>query len=269
MQTLTLKEIQSVELEILLEFQSICKKNKLRFYLCGGTMLGAARHKGFIPWDDDVDIMMPRPDYNRLIEVAKNEKLFSHQYCLYAYELGNAEYPFAKLVNMNSHIVQEYVEDESLSHIWIDIMPVDGLPERDEEVSSLYKKMGLIRKIIMLCWAKPGKATSLQKMFGKIILTPGAKLVGAKTWCLLMNSLALKNEYNTSKYVGVLTWGLYGTREKCLREEFDKSVEVEFEGHLMPAVSCWNQYLTNLYGNYMILPPEDKRKIHALEAWLD
>lgn len=269
MKILSLKDVQQIELKILLDFQSFCNDNGLRFYLCCGTMLGAARHKGFIPWDDDIDVMMPRTDYIRLFKLIKINNPFLPDYDFYSPELGNANYPFSKLVYLKSHVEQEYLEDESISHIWIDIMPVDGLPNDPNKIKKIYRKIRRIRKMLMLCLAKPGKATTFSKKVAKMILTPISKLVGAKRWCKLMNDISMRLSFDESDFVGVITWGLYNEKEACYRKKFEKEVLVEFEGYNFPAISCWNEYLSNIYGDYMQLPPEEKRKIHLLKAWLD
>ena len=95
MEKLSLKDLQHLELEIFKYFISLCEKYKLRYFLAGGTLLGAIRHKGFIPWDDDIDVLMPRTDYDRLQNIGK--KLCDKRYKLASFELGNLNYPFAKI----------------------------------------------------------------------------------------------------------------------------------------------------------------------------
>ncbi len=269
MKILTLKEIQNIELSILLEFKRVCEEYNLRFYLCGGTMLGAVRHNGFIPWDDDIDVMMPRSDYQKFTDIVKSYTPFSEDYKLFAPELGTACFPFAKLVYLKSFVEQEFIEDASLKHIWIDIMPVDGVPDNDKALEILYLKMDKLRKLLLLCWAKPWRGTSTKIILAKLVVAPFSKAIGAMRWCRWMNELALSCPYASSEYVGVVTWGLYGIKERCLRSEFESSIYVDFEGYSMPAIGCWNEYLTNLYGDYMLLPPLDKRKQHVLKAWID
>lgn len=269
MKTLTLREIQLFELRILLEYQQLCNQYNLKFYLCGGTMLGAARHQGFIPWDDDIDVMMPRPDYMELMKLIREKDILPDYLKMYAYELENADYPFGKLANINSHLDQKYAEDESLSHLWIDIMPVDGLPDDIQEVKKIYKKTDQLRRIILLCWAKLGEGTTLFRRISKFILVPIAKAIGARYWCSKIDEIARHYDFNNSKYVGIISWGIYGAGERCLKRDFDKCIEVDFEGYKMPAMSCWDEYLKGLYGDYMQLPPENKRKVHMVKAWVD
>lgn len=269
MKDLTLREIQMTELQILLDFQQVCEKYHLKFYLCGGTLLGAVRHKGFIPWDDDIDVMMPRTDYDKLMKLEKEQGIFNKHLKLYSFEMKNADYPFAKVVNMNTTILQQYAEDESLSHIWIDIFPADGLPKDNDEAERIYKKVGRYRKALTLCWAKVGEGTTKLKRYAKYLFVPMAKTVGAHYWCKQIVQMSRQYGYEEAEYAGVISWGLHGLGERCLKEKFEKSVEVEFEGYKFPAMSCWKEYLTGLYGDYMQLPPEEEREVHMMKAWLN
>jgi len=97
---LSSKEIKKIELDILIDFDDFCKKNKLRYYLSGGTLLGAIRHRGFIPWDDDIDVCMPRPDFERLINIFPNN--YGDKYILKSIKRENFLYPFAKIIHYGS-----------------------------------------------------------------------------------------------------------------------------------------------------------------------
>ena len=102
MKELSLQEIKQVELEILKEFNSFCEENNIRYFLAFGTLLGAIRYKGFIPWDDDVDVLVPRDDYNRLLKQFQNNE----KYCLYAFERDKKySFPFAKLCDMKTRLL--------------------------------------------------------------------------------------------------------------------------------------------------------------------
>lgn len=266
---LTLRELQMAELEILLEFQRVCKQYNLKFYLCGGTMLGAIRHKGFIPWDDDIDVMMLRPDYEQLMTIVKEKNPFQKHLKLCSDELGNFDRPFAKLFNLNSYYFQPFEDEKENNHIWVDIFPVDGLPSDMNEVKKIYQKAKLFRTPLLMCKAKWGTGTTRIKKYFKYIFVPIVKLVGIDFWCAKVNSIAKKYKVEESDYVGIITWGMYGAGERCLKTDFMKSVEVGFEGHTFEAMSCWHEYLTGIYGDYMKLPPEEKRISHMIDAWID
>lgn len=261
---LNLKEIKNVELNILLNFDQFCKNNSLRYYLSGGTLLGAIRHKGFIPWDDDIDVCMPRPDYEKFVRLFKNDNNLE----LITNKLDNFSLPFAKIVDRNTFIENKYSNDEHQNALWIDIFPVDGLPDEIKEVEKIYKECNFYRTILGLNSARLGVGKTVFRRYIKYILKPFAKLYGKKRCVNNIELLAFKNLYTESKYVGAVTWGLYGIGERMLKSEFEKVVEVEFEGYKFPTFSCWDSYLNGLYNDYMSLPPLEKRKTHDMIAYL-
>lgn len=261
MKKLTAEEIKIKEIDMLLELHCFCIKNNLRYYISGGTLLGAIRHKGFIPWDDDIDVCMPRNDYQILLE-----KFFSDKKNLRL--ITSFDIPFAKIVDLNISINSKFDLSKSKKFLWIDIFPVDGLPENIQDVKKIYDKCNFYRSILKLIDAQLGEGTTLFRKYSKYILKPLAKLYGRKRCIDKIEQIAKSNPYETSKYVGAVTWGLYGTGERMLKSEFEKSVEVEFEGHKFPAFSCWDSYLRGLYGNYMELPPIEKRKTHNMTVYL-
>lgn len=262
---LSVIEIKRYELDILLSFQDSCKKRGLKFYLSGGTLLGAIRHKGFIPWDDDIDVCMPRNDYEKLLRVYNNDK---EKYQLRAVKLNNFNAPYAKLVDTNTIVESQYTEDENNSHLWVDIFPVDALPENIKEVEKIYSKCSLYRQIFALADAKLGEGKSLFRRYAKYLLKPLAKLYGKDRCVKHIERIAQSYSYENSKYVGAITWGLYGVGERMLKSEFEHTVMVEFEGHQFPTFSCWNSYLKGLYGDYMKLPPVEKRQTHDMKVYI-
>lgn len=265
MKQLTLAEIKNIETNILLNFDAFCKKNQLRYYLSGGTLLGAVRHKGFIPWDDDIDVCMPRTDYERLLKIYPNKQ---QHYSLRAKKLGNFTAPFAKLVDTHTRIDSQYSADDNNSQLWIDIFPIDGLPESLDEVRKIYKACSFYRRMFLLTEAKLGEGKTTFHKYSKYVLKPLSNLYGKKRCVEKIEQIAQTYPYATSKYVGAITWGLYGEGERMRKSEFEKPVEVEFEGHKFPAFSCWNSYLRGLYGDYMQLPPVEQRKTHDMTIYL-
>ncbi len=131
-----MREIKEIELKILIEFDRLCKENNLTYYLAFGTLLGAARHGGFIPWDDDIDVMMPRDDYERLL-VGFNEWSQSDCYELKVYSDGYSIYPFAKMVNNRTVVTENFTRCEFKIGVWMDIFPLDNVNKDDRE---LFKK---------------------------------------------------------------------------------------------------------------------------------
>ncbi|HJJ16106.1 MAG TPA: LicD family protein [Clostridiaceae bacterium] len=267
-QCLSLREIQMEELEILKNFIKYAEKRNLKYYLCGGTLIGAIRHQGFIPWDDDIDICMPRPDYDKLIMLAKKETILEN-YELKSMELKNSVYPFSKVVNKNIKIRSNSKEDKNL---WIDIFPIDSVPDEKEKQEKLineimkYKGIMYLHNTKMKDILKENK--SKKNKFLKILLKPISFLIPKKIVSKKMIKIAKSNDYNKGEKLGVYIWG-YGIREIMDRKIFEKGIKVKFEDIEANAPAEYDKYLTNIYGDYMKLPPEEKRIIHNTVAFKD
>ena len=265
---LSLDEIKKTELNILLEFQKICDANDLTFYLCGGSLLGAIRHKGFIPWDDDIDICMARPEYNRLARMVREKKLEMPDWMdIVCYENRTSRFPFIKVLDKRTIVLNEYFKSMDYDSIWIDLLPVDGMPDSDLETAALYKDMFRFRKLVQLKYVRPFRAKSFTKAITKPFLFLFANIINTDRYNEKLVSEATAHAFETSANVGIVTEGLYGVKEAIPREAYLKPIEVEFEGHTFKATSYWHEYLTNLFGEYMTLPPEDKRKTHDMKAY--
>lgn len=259
-------EIKEIEFNILLKFDEFCKQHKLRYYLAGGTLLGAIRHKGFIPWDDDIDVCMPRPDYEKAIKLFG---VLDNRYKLRSNKIDDFSAPFAKLVDLNTRVVSKTSNSNIELNVWIDIFPVDGLPEKIDTVKKIYKRCYFYRGMLDLCDSKCIDDKNILKRILKIILKPIALIIGSRWFVNKIEKIAMQYEYDTSKYVGIVTWGLYGVGERMLKSEFEKPIKVEFEGYKFPAFSCWDSYLRGLYKDYMQLPPIEKRQTHNIDAYIE
>lgn len=263
---LSLEEIQQESLNILRRFNAFCEENRLRYSLAGGSLLGAVRHQGFIPWDDDIDVMMPRPDYEKLRLLApelRNDTGFD----LRGFpDLLSEETPIMMLVN--PIIKKKPFYRQSVLDFGMDILPVDGLPENEDEVVRIYRAGDKYRRILLAAQAddKRGK-TRLNRMMKRAFKRIDKTLSLSKSVEKKLIRMAKRYNYADSKYVGIVTWGLYGPGERMLKEPFERIEELSFEGEKYPVISCWDAYLSGIYGDYMQIPPESERSGHNMFAW--
>ena len=266
---LEMEEIKKIELNILTEFADFCEKNNLKYYLGYGTLLGAVRHKGFIPWDDDIDVLMPRPDYNRFIELTGFNPIKENlETRLYKACLHPNIYPFAKLIDNSTIVFEKGKSKKNISGLWIDIFPLDGYPEDKSKAYALFDKYQKLRKLQDLATTNPFyiNQSLIKKIIKTLILSPAAKLYGIKKICAKIDLLAQTFSYEDSKALADFTWG-DNTEAYILKNELEPSVELEFEGRNFRVPGGWDAYLKRLYGNYQELPPEDQRIPHGFLSY--
>jgi len=259
MKELSLQELKEIELDILRVFHDFCVKNNIRYFISHGTLLGTIRYKGFIPWDDDVDVLVPREDYNRLLKLFED----SDQYRLFAFEKNEKYlYPYAKLCDMTTRKVEPGYDNGLDLGVDMDIFPLDAwgsdLEQAKREVKTLRKNM------LYLGLSKLEKPDSVNpvKRFIKGIVMAWCKLYGSKHYVRKLISESTKHEYKGSAYLGDRAWCVYKERDIIPAEVFEKAIEVEFEGEKFFAPVGYDAYLTSLYGDYMPEPPKEKQKTH-------
>jgi len=267
---INVEEIKKIQLNILREFSKFCQKNGLRYYLSGGTLLGAIRHKGFIPWDDDIDINMPRPDCEKLFKLT-GEKLNDYLSIGYPLKSQNHYHPFIRIYDTRTVMFGTIKSGEVgyYTNVYIDVFPIDGLPDSNLLTKIEFKIIKLLMMLEKADFYSDAEATSLYKKIIKFFVKPLAKTVGFQNWNKLIIYIAKKYDFNSQKYVAAITsTANYGLKEKIIKEEYIKQIDVLFEGEIFKAPANYDIYLSNLYGNYMELPPENQRKSeHNFKAW--
>ena len=253
----TLKKLHQVQLEILDEFKRICDKNNLTYYMVGGTFLGAVRHSGFIPWDDDIDVGMPRKDYEKFIECAKKE--LNKKYFLDCF-LTNSNYylPYAKL-KKNGTLFDEAIVHHLDNHkgIFIDIFPFDNVPKNNFGL----KLRAIIAFSITDAMAYKYKIKSVKKLMHPII-SLGLCLFSKKSLMSFQKKIVTYCHDDNSKYMCDIGAGYGYRKELILREEMLPVRKMKFENKEY-CVPRTDSHLKKLYGNYLELPPKDKRKTHS------
>lgn len=256
---ISLEEQKQLQLEMLKEVKRICNKNNINYFLGGGTLLGAIRHQGYIPWDDDIDIMLPRQDYKKLLHIFNQET--NKQYKLLSYE--NTEdyyYPFAKIVHLKTKLVENECREIKDLGIFIDVFPIDFLPNNNKKVKNIFKKYKKVfRTIIMMYKAKNiGKVTTdKKKLIMKKILLPIMEKYKLHTK-ILKRIDNLTDKYNNTARVACIS-GLYEEREIMPSSYISDFTLAKFEDEEYKVPIGYDEYLTKHYGNYMELPPKEKQ----------
>ena len=264
MKQIDLATIKRIELNILLEFDIFCKQNDLRYMLAGGTLLGAIRHKGFIPWDDDIDVCMPRDDYERLYEILKNKKM-KDRFRLISYRDNSAIYPFFKLVDDFTVASENALRTGENLGLWIDIFPLDGCQKKKKKASRMLKKIAFYKWLINISNCRLGTGTTKWKAILKAPVVVLTRFINTRKVAEHISKISQSYDVNNSPCVASFL-GCYGEKEQ-MPSSFLETVEVEFEGHMFPTSKEWEYYLSSLYGDYMELPPEDKRVQHSMVAY--
>ena len=259
-----LRKIQLIQLEMLCEVDRICKKFNIKYCIIAGTLLGAVRHKGFIPWDDDIDIAMFRPEYEKfckICEVELNNEIFflpSHR------NTKEYRWGYGKIRRVGTEFVRKGQEHMNYpTGIFIDIFPLDNVPDN----IYLRKLHNLVCTIIRkLLWSKAG-AKSDKNILMRFIYSC-LSLIPKKVVFIFYDCLVGLSNRRETKMVRILTFptpnnGYYGYYKKWYQE----LKEIEFEGLLFPAPKDYDEYLKFKFGNYHELPPIEKRKGHSFSRY--
>lgn len=260
--------------DILREFIDICQQQGYTYYVCGGTAIGAVRHHGLIPWDDDIDVFMPRPDYDKFLTFAKDYR--SDRYELLT-PYTTKDYPmyFAKLCNRQTSLI-ENADIPSLWGLYIDIFPLDGASaDRDEAVRDQHRLRHEMNKLEAISThAYFGAYLSLLKdphSWGRFV----RKTIGFmarkpyRHW-IIQRMERICRRYDFSSSANVMAYcGSYGNREVFPKQWLEGTVSMPFGPLTVCLFSGYDGYLHQLYGDYMQLPPVEKRVSHHTKAYFN
>lgn len=261
-----LRQLQLLELNIALEFKRVCDMLNIKYFLIGGTLLGAVRHEGFIPWDDDMDVGMMREDYDRFMKEAPavlDKKFFLQNWN------SDSDYPysFAKL-RLNGTTVVEKMNVGTNSHkgVFLDIFPFDNVPADKKKQRKQARYEFWLKKLL---WIKKGYGKELKKDSLKLRL----KYYCGKFLSLFCSYDKLKNKfeteltrYNNEKSDYMFCSCLYSYEKSMAKREWLENLALyKFEDQYFSSVKDYDAFLKHQYGDYMKLPPEDQRHTHEIQ----
>lgn len=251
----TLEEMREIQLRILDSVHEFCVERGLRYSLGGGTLLGAVRHKGYIPWDDDIDIMLPRPDYERFLR----EYPGTHEH--YAIQHYKND-PQCTLLFAKIYDDRTVLEEVMLRNgVYIDVFPIDGLPDESQLDQYLEQYNDIVGKI----WMSTKRYGMPLKDLLKYYIFK-FKYPSRMKYILELERFLAAYPFETSDCTGAIT-GIYARKEHMPAYTFKKYIKLPFEGKSYMAIADYDAYLTKHYGNYMELPPVEKRVTHKFHAW--
>jgi len=262
---INLETAKTIEIEMLKEYAAFCEAHHLRYTLAYGTLLGAVRHKGFIPWDDDIDIVMPRPDYNRFLELTKDGLLSNYIRVIASLNEPNTLYPYAKLIDVRTMAVETGVRVKHTLGVWVDVFPMDGIPANKWKAALLFIRLRIFQSLLYLSIVNVNVKSWRGLLRGLLVLP--SRTFNYRYLVKRIEKEAQRNKFENCDYTAVVVSG-YGKREIVLKEDYLDYIALAFEGDYYKAPSNYTEYLKRLYGNYMQPPPEHKRHpTHPMKAY--
>lgn len=249
-----LKEMQSIELDIMNVVHNYCIKNNIPYCLSYGTLIGAIRHDGFIPWDDDIDIFIPRKEYERFCSSFNKDNSNSN------YELVNHTTPvyfgrpMSKVIDNRTYLVENEFEGDDPIGVFVDIWPLDGLPDNKVKMKFHRIHAEFLRKLLVLRIKKTSCMIFPVKILHYLIRPISSKWITNR-----LDSVIKKYSYDNSNYVTSYLDPYHGLMNK---EWFSKFILHKFEDSEFMVPSGYDSVLRSLYGDYMQLPPVDKQIPH-------
>jgi lipopolysaccharide cholinephosphotransferase len=252
-----IQELRQIQIGILDEVHSFCEEHGLRYFLSSGTLIGAVRHQGYIPWDDDIDIYMPRQDYEQFLQHYHDDKGF--------YRIINPQkephyyYTFAKVVDLRTRMMEKETEGYEIG-VFMDVFPVDYVTDNLQERERVFKLKKLLYKIRR---CKISKSNPLHSKIGYLVYKywpMTVKQIEQK----IRNLIVLEKPTNT---VCNMTEAGPAIKGCFPATDIVSTVDILFEGKMYKTMVGYKDYLEHTYGDYMTLPPIEQRVTHQFEAW--
>lgn len=245
-----INDLRPIELEVLSQFDSFCRKHNLNYYLAYGSLLGAIRHGGIIPWDDDIDVAMPRNDFEFFIKTYKSSRYFVATYA----NTENYFYPFAKMFDKQTYLDEQMLVPCNLG-VGIDVFPIDGVSPNKHVRKSRARKIKFYRRIIgaKLFWNND------MNRYKKALVRLFASMFSGQFVAKRINDIAQRTALSEAEYWGNLVWGYGLKRDVNRKESYINLINHSFEDGKFFVPRDYDSILTRTYGDYM-KPPSDSQK---------
>ena len=254
-------EAKQQMLDMLEKLADVCESNGLRYYLDGGTLIGAARHKGFIPWDDDIDVMMPKSDCLKLKQITGGR---IGEYVLS--DPMDKEYELSECWRLydNKYIVKSDFNG-TLKPLWIDIEPMVGFPDTKKEIRITFRKLKIYRMLLQCVAGNLWHGSTLFRKVVHLVLRPFVSLIGYNRIFNMLEKTKDQYAFDEKEYVGNMCSPVAQWRGMVRREDYIKPRQLEFEGRMYSVPGNYIDYLEPLYGKNCTteLPPIEKRVSHS------
>lgn len=262
MKEMTLQDVQAVSLGILKHLDSFCKEHKIKYSLGYGSLIGAIRHKGFIPWDDDLDVVMMRDDFERFCSIYED----TSEYKLFSVSRGNMYQPMGRLCEMQNTLVKTALPlFTEQTGVWIDIFPLDSVDEDKQRFDERKYLIEESHKRIWQCryymreWKGVRSLVHIKDSLLWLLNVRNAR----KTINQLVNyhnDLCINFASSDSKMMSMLVFPVYIQRDWSPKNVFEETIPIPFEDTCFQVMKGYDEWLRIIYGDYMQLPPEEKRK---------
>ncbi|NGM17169.1 LicD family protein [Eggerthellaceae bacterium zg-893] len=260
MKSLTIDDMKSLELDIMDEIDQVCREHGLAYFLGYGSLLGAVRHKGFIPWDDDMDILMPRKDYETFLanfQEWRHSNYYEVSFCRFK----NSVHPFVKVIDKRTSVSERFIREEFKTGIWVDVFPLDDIPANKKQVFRKHVWLTLKRDLSL---SDPHDGTTKVAMLAKRVLVPFARHIDPVHSAILIDENAAHcTKTPSDSYIEIVSMGDPNLE---LPKRWFKPTYAPFEDRRYCIPSDAEAYLSHIYGDWKTPPPADQRLKHTVEA---